>query len=86
MKVRVLGRDRWYYSRRIWAKMRALWFKLQGYETIISTVYLLKNGDCRPYGIGLDGIAERPENAVDGVWFRVIPFTPVKGNWSRSCV
>ena len=85
MKVRVLGRDRWYYQHKIAANIRALFFKLQGYETITNTVYLLENGRCRPYYIGNYEITERPDNAVDGIWFRVIPFIIEKGNVSRSC-
>ena len=85
MKVRVLGRDRWYYNKKLWAKLRALFFKLQGYETIIGTVYLLKNHRTKPYMIGWGEIAERPNDALDGVWFRVIPYVREKGNVARGC-
>ncbi len=85
MKVHILGRDRWYYSNKTVAKMRALLFKMQGYEVIISTCYLLDNGQSSPYYIGNYEVNERPDNTVDGVWFRVIPFVRVKGNVARSC-
>ena len=88
MKLWILGRWRWYYSRKIWAKARALWFRLQGIYTMISTVYLLKNGECESYYIGNYVVKERPENAMDGIWYRVmiIPSPSERGGYfARGC-
>lgn len=84
MKIHVLGRDRWYYSNRFIARLKALYFKLLGYSVIIKPVYLLKDGTTKLRFIGFGERVPEPDDSL-GERYQVIPFHPVPGNFSRSC-